>query len=61
MTEVEKRFCEDIVKDGTVISMRRFICDGSYVETYEVEFEGEIYIVTRNDGEYVYVQRRIEK
>lgn len=61
MTEVEKRFCEDIVREGRVISMKGFICDGVDVETAEVEFEGERYIVTKNNGEYVYVQRRIEK
>lgn len=60
MSTVEKSICEDLLKEGTVLNVDRFTCEGINVECFSIEYLNETYTMTRHDGEWVYFHHNIK-
>ena len=59
MRAEEKKMCELVLAEGTVMSKDEYnTVEGISVESYTVELLGEEYILTKNDGEWVYFYHR---
>ena len=55
MNAIEKEICDDILRDGEVVENEKFVCDGINVEQFTVKLDGEEYLLTKNNGEWVYM------
>lgn len=55
MNIAEKEICDDILRDGEVIDKDSFVCDGISVEHFTVVLNGQEYLLTRHNGEWVYM------
>ena len=55
MTAIEKKICETVLKDGEVKENTSCVSgEGIEIESYIVEYLGEKYTMTKNNGEWVY-------
>lgn len=55
MTAIEKNICEIVLAEGTVEEKNILTSgEGIEIESYYVEYLGEHYTMTKNDGEWVY-------
>lgn len=61
MNEVEKKICDDVLRDGTITRDEEFDCEGKVVRQYAVEYAGEEYLMTKYDGEWIYFHHTIRK
>lgn len=60
MNQMEKKMCELVLNGGMVIEKNEFVSgEGISVECYTVEYLGEEYTLTKNDGEWVYFHHTI--
>ena len=57
MREYEKRFCDDLLRYGEIIKDENFNCDGILIRQYTILCDGCTYLVTKNNGEWVYITR----
>lgn len=55
----EKMICESVFAKAEIVEKSEYNCEGIKVETYEVMYLGEKYIMTKNDGEWVYFLHEI--
>jgi hypothetical protein len=55
MVTIEKEICDDILRDGEVVDKDRFVCDGISVEHFTVVFNCQEYLLTRHNGDWVYM------
>lgn len=61
MKDYEKKICDDILRYGTILSDEEFQCEGKFVRQYQIEYEGEKYNLTKQDGEWIYIFHHIGK
>lgn len=56
MTDIEKEICSDVLRYGEILSDMEYFCESEnvYVREYVVDYEGELYYMTKNNGEWVY-------
>ena len=54
MTQAEKDICNIIFKEGNLVNIENYTSEGVVIEFFEVEYFGEIYHMTKHDGEWVY-------
>lgn len=61
MTDIEKEICNDVLRYGEILSdMEHFYeSENVYIREYVVNYEGELYHMTKNNGEWVYFLRCI--
>ena len=55
MTATEKKICSAILRDATSVSHKEFEIEGIKVITFDVISDGERYIMTKHNGEWVYI------
>ena len=60
MNAIEKEICDDILRDGEVVENEEFVCDGISVEQFTVILDGQEYLLTKNNGEWVYMHHSIK-
>ena len=60
MNAIEKEICDDILRDGEVVENEKFVCDGISVEQFTVILDGQEYLLTKNNGEWVYMYHSIK-
>lgn len=61
MKDYEKEICDDILRYGTILSDKEFQCEGNFVRQYQIEYEGEEYNLTKQNGEWIYIFHHIGK
>lgn len=55
MNAIQKAICEDIFTSGNVIASYECVGDDEIIiQSYDVEYFGEKYTLTKNNGEWVY-------
>jgi len=60
MTDIEKKICDEILKDGDLLEKTDAISkDGIFIEYYELSYLGEKYLMTKHNGEWIYFHHEI--
>ena len=54
MSNSEKSMCDYVLEKGEIIDHYLETCEGVQIEQYVVLLFGERYVVTKNNGEWVY-------
>jgi hypothetical protein len=54
-----KAICDDILRYGTILNDDEYNIDGDLVRQYRIKYEGEIYNITKINGEWDYLSRDI--
>lgn len=55
LSESEKNFCDKVMKEGEILHESIKVIFGIKSEMYEIEFNSKIYIIKREDGEWVHL------
>lgn len=54
-----KDICDDILRYGTILNDDEYNIEGDSVRQYRIKYEGEIYNITKINGEWDYLSRDI--
>ena len=54
MSKEEQQLCYEIIRDGDIIRLEKFMCDNVRTVCYLVVYYGRFYSITTRDGEFIY-------